>query len=153
MCESADRNEEKDMAMTLVGVPFFPCLTGWQRVPVNAAFTDRLKQTKINKNFPKTNNLSVSDTHTCYSFNSGEPSNLVSLKQRSHLNYNGDIKHRSAIRKTMGILIDWEKPVQRTTPLQITAAIYFYTTNEAVRNRLHCQADPWIPMRSPIVSR
>lgn len=41
----------------------------------------------------------------------------------------------------------------RTTPLQITAVIYFYTSNEAVRDGLHCLADLWIPMRGAIVSR
>lgn len=64
MCDSADRNEEKDMAMTLVGVPFFPL---FDRLTEGSSkrCVYRQTQTKINKNFPKTNNLSlsVSDTH------------------------------------------------------------------------------------------
>lgn len=82
--------------------------------------------------------------------------NLFSLKQPSHLNYNADREDRSSDhRDNVGYW--WAgrglSKCTRTTPLQITAAIYFYTANEAVRDGLHCQADLWIPMRGPIVSR
>lgn len=82
--------------------------------------------------------------------------NLFSLKQPSHLSYDADREDRSSDqRDNVGYWLAGRglSKCTRTTPLQITAAIYFYTANEAVRDGLHCQADLWIPMRGPIVSR
>ena len=117
---------------------------------------------EMNVNNPRTSKHSHTHTHTHthtqhrHENKQDKADNLFSLKQHSRLNHNADTEDRSSDhRDNGGYWLAGRGPSKRrrTTPLQITAAIYPYTANRAMSDGLHRQADLRKPMRGPFVSR
>lgn len=144
--------------------PFFPHSTVWQTELLFVSVLKKKKKTTWNSFFileMNTNKHPNKQAHTDNSPNTGrkkqdKANNLFNLRQPSHLGHNADREDRSSDqRDNRGYWLARRglSKCRRTTPLQITMAIYFYTANEAARHGLHCPADLWIPMRGPIVSR
>lgn len=77
-------------------------------------------------------------------------------KQHGRTNHSTDRNHRVTYQRYNGgywLVGRGLSKRRRTTPLQKSEAIYFCSTNEAVRDELHCQEDLWLPTRGPALSR
>jgi len=143
--KETEKEREREREMTLSGVSFLLHVTVWQTESVNAVCPE------INTNVPETNRHTHTHTHTHNSFNTlrktrDKANNLFSFQtaqppQRQH-------RHRGLFQLSDNegywLAGRGQSTHTRTTPVQITAVICFYSANEAVRDGLHCQADLWV---------